>query len=244
MYSSGLRWYSGGVRYLPVLLTALAVSAAPARGQVTIQNPLLPAEEVAVYSEKIGNDSWTVTQTLSLRSEKGDSYYEFKSSSPESEVSMRLDVATLFPRNSEVITRSGDSVIRRTTEILKADPHPKANELVIGDFNSLAVTLRGLPWGSFSTVTLVALGASSRGQQFSFQLTAAGRESVSAAGKTYDCWKVQLGIGGFMGAFVGKTTYWFLADAPHFLVKSEGPTGGPGSPIQRVEIQTYSARGN
>jgi hypothetical protein len=199
---------------------------------------------VAVYSEKIGNDSWTVTQTLSLRSEKGDSFYEFTSSSPESEVSMRLEAATLFPRDSEVITRSADSVIRRTTEILKAAPHAKANELVIGDFNSLPVTLRGLPWGSFSTLNLVVLGASSRGPQFSFQLTAAGRESVSAGGKTYDCWKVQLGIGGFMGAFVGKSTYWFLTDAPHFLVKSEGPTGGPGSPIQRLEIQTYSARGS
>jgi hypothetical protein len=244
MYCTRRRWYSGEVRYLLVLLAALAASAAPARGQVLIRNPSLPAEEVAVYSEKVGSDSWTVTQTLSLRSEKGDSFYEFTSSSPESDVSMRLDAATLFPRDSQVITRSGDSVIRRTTEILKAAPHPKADELVIGDFNSLAVTLRGLPWGNFSTLNLVALGTGSRGRQFSFQLTAAGRESVSAGGKTYDCFKVQLGIGGFMGAFVGKSTYWFFADAPHFLVKSEGPTGGPGSPIQRSELQTYSARGS
>jgi hypothetical protein len=238
-----MRRFASSLAVLPIL-AALVVPAAPARGQVLIQNPSLPAEEVAVYSEKIGNDSWSVTQTLSLRSEKGDSFYEFKSSSPESDMSIRIDAATLFPRDSEVIMRSGDSVIRRTTEILKAVPHPKANELVIGDFNALTVTLRGLPWGSFSTVTLVALGASTRGQQFSFQLTAAGRESVSAGGKSYDCWKVQLGVGGFMGAFVGKTTYWFLADAPHFLVKAEGPTGGPGSPIQRWEIQTYSARGS
>jgi hypothetical protein len=141
-----------------------------------------------------------------------------------------------------VITRSEDSVIRRTSEILAATPHPKANELVIGDFNSLPVTLRGLPWGTFTTVSLVALGATGRGQQFSFQLTVAGRESIPAGGKTYDCWKIQLGLNGFMGALMGKSTYWFSADAPHFLVKSESPTGGPGSPVQKVELQSYRAK--
>lgn len=232
-------------RHLPVLpiLIALALPAASARAQVIIRNPSLPAEERAVYTERIGDDSWTVIQSLSLRSENGDSWYEFTSSSPETDVTVRLDVSTLFPRGSEVITRNGDSVIRRTTEILKAAPHPRADELVIGDFTSLPVTLRGLPWGTFTSVTLVALGASGRGQQFSFRLTVVGREKVSAGGTTYDCWKVELGLGGFFGAFVGKTTYWFLADAPHFLVKSEGPSGGPGSPTERLEIQTYSANG-
>jgi hypothetical protein len=242
------RWYPARMPHLARCLAILAIlafslSAAPARGQILIQNPSLPAEESAVYTEKVGNDTWTVTQTLSLKSENGESWYEFRSSSPESDVSIRLDPATLFPRASEVITKSGDSVIRRTTEILKAAPHPRPNELVIADFNSLPVTLRGLPWGTFTTVSLVALGASSRGQQFSFQLTVAGKETVSAGGKTYDCWKAQLGLGGFMGAFFGKSSYWFSADAPHFLVKSEGPSGGPGFPIQKSELQSYSSKG-
>jgi hypothetical protein len=236
---------SGSLVVLPILIVvALSAPAAPAAAQVVVRNPSLPAEESAVYTEKVGDDTWTVTQTLSLKSENGDSWYQFTSRSPESDVSMRLDAATLFPRDSEVITRTGDSVIKRTTEILKAAPRPRANELVIADYNSLAVTLRGLPWGTFTTVNLVSLGASGRGQQFSFQLTVAGREKVSAGGKTYDCWKAQLGLGGFMGAFFGKSSYWFSADAPHFLVKSEGPSGGPGSPTQKSELQSYSAKGS
>ena len=227
---------------LPILV-AFSLSSAPARGQPLIQNPALPAEESAVYTEKVGDDSWTVTQTLALKTENGESWYEFRSSSPQSEVSIRLDPSTLFARESEVITKTGDSVIRRTTEILKASPQPKPNELVFADFNSLPVTVRGLPWGTFTTLNLVALGASSRGQQFSFQLTVIGREKVSAGGKTYDCWKAQIGLGGIMGAFFGKTLYWISADAGHFLVKSEGPSGGPGSPKQVVELQSYSARG-
>jgi hypothetical protein len=231
------------VLYALPILVASALSSPSLSAQVVIRNPSLPAEESAVYTERVGEDSWTVSQSLVLRSDNGDSWYQFTSRSPESDVSVRLDALTLFPRDSEVITRSGDSVIRRTTEILQATPHPRANELVVGDFASLPVTLRGLPWGTFTTVNLIALGASGRGQQFSFQLTVAGRESIGAGGKTYDCWKVQLGLGGFMGAFMGKSTYWFSADAPHFLVKAESPTGGPGSPLQRWELQSYTAKG-
>jgi hypothetical protein len=134
-------------------------------------------------------------------------------------------------------------VIRRTTEILKSTPHPKANELVIGDFNSLPVTLRGLPWGTFSSVNLVTLEAPGRGMPFTLKLTVVGRESINAGGRTYDCWKVQLGMGGFLGSLMGKSSYWYSANVPHFLVRSESPSGFPGSPLQKWELQSYSARG-
>src|SRR5208337_840926 len=218
---------------LPVLFV-LMLPAAPLCAQLSIYGPSLPQEEDIVYAETVGEHSWTVSKRLILRSENGDSWYEFKSLSPESDVSIRLDAATLFPRYSEVTTRSADSVIRRTTEVLEANLHPKANELVVGDFNSLPMTCRSLPWGAFTSVNLVALGFARGGRQFSMQLTVVGRESISAGGKTYDCWKVQLGVGGFLGALLGKSSYWFAAEVPHYLVKSEGPTGGPGSP-QRIK---------
>ena len=182
------------------LLLVVAFPGAPLCAQVTVHNPSLPQEEDIVYTEKVGEHSSTVSQSLVFKSENGDSWYEFKSTSPESDVSMRLDAATLFPRYSEVTTRSEDSVIKRTTEFLEANLKPKPNEVVIGDFNSFPITCRGLPWGTFTSVNLVTLGAARGGQQFTVKLTAAGRESVSAGGKTYDCWKVELSIGGFLGA--------------------------------------------
>ncbi len=223
------------------VLVAAVLPALPVRAQVIIRNPSLPDQESMAYTEKIGNDSWTVRQTMSLKSENGDSWYEFISMSPESDVSMRLDAATLFPRYSEVTTCNADSVVRRTTEIIEATLHPKPNELVIGDLNSLPTTLRGLPWGTFTSVNLVTLGVARGGQQFSMQLTVVGRESISVGGKAYDCWKVQWGVGGFLGALVGKTSYWFAAEAPHYLVKSEGSSAGPGSPQRVRELQSYSA---
>ena len=227
-------------RILPVLF-AVILPAAPLCAQLSIHSPSLPQKEEIVYAQKVGERTGTVSQSMVFRSENGDSWYELKSTSPESDVSMRLDAATLLPRYSEVTTRSADSVIRRTTEILKADPHPKTNELVVGDFNSLPITLRGLPWGTFTTVNLVTLGVARGGQQFTLQLTVVGRGSISAGGKAYDCWKVELSVGGFLGAFFGKSSFWFAVDAPHYLVKSQGPSGGPGSPQRTLELQSYSA---
>jgi hypothetical protein len=227
---------------LPVLF-AFLLSTVPLGAQARISNPSLPPEEDFLYSEKVQDQSWTVTQKLVLISENGVAWYEFTSQSPESDVTMRLDPETLIATRSEVTTRSGDSVIRRTTEILEATPHPKPGELMVGDYSSLPVTLRGIPWGAFTSVNIVALGAARGAQQVSVQLTIVGRESISAGGKTYDCWKVQLGLGGFLGAFLGKSSYWFAAAAPYILVKSEGPTGGPGSPMRVMELLRYSAPG-
>jgi hypothetical protein len=227
--------------FLP-LLFAMVLPAVPLAAQLAISNPSLPPEENLLYTERIEGHSSTVSQGMVYRSADGDAWYEFTSKSPAAEVAMRLDAATLSARSSEVTTRSGDSVIRRTTEILQARAHAKPGELVIGDFTSLPVTLRGLPWGTFTKANLVALGATRGGQPLSVQLTVAGHESVSTGGKTWDCWKVQLGLGGLLGAFFAKSTYWFAAEAPHVLVKSEIPSGGPGSPMQVMELQSYSAR--
>ena len=227
-------------RILPVLFAVL-LPATPLCAELSIHSPSLPQEEDIVYAEKVGEHSWTVSQSLVFRSENDDSWYEFKSMSPESEVSIRLDAATLFPRYSEVTTRNTDSVIRRTTEILEANLRPKPNELVVGDFNSLPITCRCLPWGTFTSVNLVTLGFARGGHQFSMQLTVVGRESISAGGKTYDCWKARLGVGGFLGALIGKSSCWFAVEVPHYLVKSQGPSGGPGSPQRIRELQSYSA---
>jgi hypothetical protein len=229
-------------RALFTVLLAVILPAVPLCAQISIRNPSLPQEETLVYAEKIQGRSSIMTVSLVFKSADGDAWYEFTSKSSESEVSMRLDAATLSARYSQVITSSEDSVIRRTTEILAATSHAKQGELLIEDFNSFPVTLRGLPWGTFTSVNLVTLGAARGGQQFSVHLAVVGRESISAGGKAYDCWKVQLSLGGFLGAFLGKSSYWFTVDAPHVLVRSEGPTGGPGSPVKTTELQSYSAR--
>jgi hypothetical protein len=227
---------------IPALLAALVFAAAPLGAQLLISNPSLPLEESFVYTERTKDQVLTVSQGMAFRSASGDSWYEFTSKSPDTELTIRVDAVTLAARSSLLVTRGADSVIRRTTEILETRPRAKPGEIVIGDYLSLPVTLRGLPWGSFTQANVVALGAGRGGPPLGIQLTVAGHESITTGGKSWDCWKVQLGLAGLMGAFFAKSTYWYAVEAPHVLVKSEIPAGGPGSPLQVLELQSYSAR--
>jgi hypothetical protein len=78
-------------------------------------------------------------------------------------------------------------------------------------------------------------------------LAVAGKESLTLDGKTYECWKVQIGVSGFLGSIMssimGKSLYWFSTDPTHYLVRSEGPTSAPGSPRQVVELQSRTIGG-
>jgi hypothetical protein len=200
----------------------------------------LPRQERLIYTETIGKESWTVTQDLLLKSMKGRDYYEITSHSPRSDELVRLDASTLFATYSEVVTRTPDSVIRRTSEVLEAHPDPKNDELIISDFYSLQHLLRGLPWGTFGFARLVSLAQGAGGPPFSLELTIQGKETVRINDTPYECWKVQLGIGGIMSALFGKTFYWYAVDPPHVLVRYKGSSRGPGSPQRVLELQSRS----
>ena len=230
------------------VLVMLFSPSVPASAQIRIQNPSIPDDEQLVYSVKSGTDSWIVSQRFSLHTENGGSWYAFSSHSPEVDSLLRLDPVTLFPRSSEVVTHARDSIIRRTTEIVKASFVAKADELIIADdFASLPVILRGFPWESTKAAHLVTLGSGGFGRSFSVDLAVAGKESLTLNGKTYECWKVQIGVGGFLGSIMssimGKSLYWFSTDPTHYLVRTEGLAAAPGSPRQVVELQSRTIDG-
>jgi hypothetical protein len=220
----------------------LFAQAAAVSAQILIRNPSIPENERLVYTEKIGSVIRTISETMVLKTEKGRSWYEFSSSSPDSETFMRLDKNTLFPDYSVTLTRGKDAVIRRTNEYLSVSIEAKADELVIPDFSSLPILLRGFPWGTVSFARLLTPGSMGGGQSFSLELNVRGRETVKINGKDHDCWKVQLGAGGalgaLMGSFMGKSFYWFSTEPTHYLVRAEGPSGGPGSGQRILELQS------
>jgi hypothetical protein len=131
---------------------------------------------------------------------------------------------------------------------VKASFVAKPDELIIADdFVSLPVILRGFPWESTKSAHLVTLGSGGFGRSFSVDLVVAGKETLTLNGKTYECWKVQIGVGGFLGSIMssimGKSLYWFSTDPTHYLVRTEGLATAPGSPRQVVELQSRTVDG-
>jgi hypothetical protein len=200
----------------------------------------MPKEERIVYAESFGDTKGITTETLRLVTEGDKSWYEVLQSSPKVDFLFRLDAATLFPFYTETTTHEGNSVVRKSMEVLEAKGPFKSDELPVSDPNALGLELRGFPWGSRDSARLVFLGVNGV-QSMSFSLSVQGKESLSLGGKVFECWKVQLGLDGLFGAFIPKTYFWFLARAPHYLVKFEGLSGAPGSPKRTLVLQDYEA---
>lgn len=184
----------------------------------------------------------TLKVSWDLVTEKGSAWYEVRAVSSEQEALYRLDSRRLFLVSSDVLAHGPDSTIRRTTAVLETRAKAGEGELLVGGFESFIHELRGFPWGSASKARLVFLGANGGAGGFDLEISVLGREDVEAGGRKIACWKVQLGLSGVFGAFIGKTNLWYTADSAHYLVKSEGASGPPGSPNMSIILESYAAK--
>ncbi len=178
---------------------------------------------------------------LKRRSDSGKSWLEWTTKAAEGDTAVRFEPKTLFPVAIDATTRTKDAVIRRQTEFLQNLHSAASDELVIADLSSLVFALRGFPFERVSHARLVFLGANASSGDYSLELNVLAVQKVTVGGKSWDCLPVEVGLTGIYGPFVGKTRLWFAAAAPHLLIRSEGPLGGPGSPLRTLELVTYES---
>jgi hypothetical protein len=204
--------------------------------------PSLPAKEHFIYARKIGDKVDVVETSSRLVDSEGGSWYEFTSHSPEQDLVLKLDPATLIASYSEVTSRAKNATLRRVTTVLENRNPAQPDEIVVSGMDSLPYTLRAFPWGSRQRASISFLGTG-LGGSFRFDLSVEGKETISVAGRDVECWKAQLSLGGLLGSFFGRSYLWYSTDPPHYLVKSETASAGPGSPTSILTLQSYSAEG-
>jgi len=214
--------------------------ATGAMAQIPLSNPGFADREALSYTETIGAVSRPFEVTLTLVSEGGVSRYELRSSGTDLESVFRLDPSTLLSLSSESLTRTAEATVKRSAEyrnlVVKAGP----GDLVITDMGSLPAVLRGFPWAKVKSAKILYVGNTSYGgSAVSFEFQLVGKETVTAAGKTWDCWHATTGLGGPLSLLLAKTDWWFAVEGTHPLVKTSGPVGGPGSPTRTLLLQTY-----
>lgn len=215
------------------LFYPLSVSA-----QVVLRNPGLPEIERSVYKKTDGGTVTTISTVLEYKKDENNTdLLEYRSYSSDQDIFIRLNAATLETFYSEVWDRRDGNLVHSKNELLKNNAHPEGDELLITDMYGFTVTLRGFPWEQENSAKLVFLR--NRGG-FSMELKVKGKEKLSIQGKSYECWKIQIGINGFMGTIFPKSYYWYTVKPPHFLVKSE-EAGMPGKSKVILELQSYSS---
>ena len=227
--------------FLALALLAAVPSFGPFAEPPSAQTPALPsaAEESFVYARAIGDKRDEVEIKTRPVSIDGAAYIEMTTRSPDQDGLFRLDPETLLATYSDITTRSKDATIRRITSIVENRYKPKDGEILVSSLDTLGQTLRLFPWAKGRRAKLVFLG--SGGGNFSFELSVSGKESLAIGARVFECWKAQVGLGGILGGMFGKSSLWFSTDSPSYLVKSEGPSGGPGSPNSVMELKSRSA---
>jgi hypothetical protein len=223
---------------LAVAAFGIGASAAAEAGLV---NPGIPAREDYTYSRVSGGKTETVSISLVYREEGGKAWYDYQSRDPDTESLARLDAPDLFATYSESTSRSAGAAIRRTTTILESSAAPAPDALLLAGFETMPQALRGYPFGARRKARLEFVGSGSGGG-FALEFSVLGRETISSGGRSWDCWKTQIGLGGLLAAF-GKTHIWYSVASPNVMVRSEGASGPPGSPQVVMELQRYAASG-
>ncbi len=219
-----------------IFVLAVALLPGAAVAQVRLNNPGFPSSEVLEYTETIGKALHPWSSSLRLVREGEAERYEFRSSGQGLESLYTISPDTLISLASRTITRSDDATVTRTATYEDLRPHAAADELVVTDLGSLPIVLRGFPWGTVSSARLLFVG-NPGSDAFSFEIRVLGREAISAAGRSWDCWHVTTGVGGAVSLLLSKTDWWFAVEGSHPLIKTSGPSAGPGSPKRTLVLE-------
>lgn len=226
----------------------------PIFAQIQLSDPGIPEREYLIYSERVGERIQQIAiETKKMRMD-GRQVFKVTGYSPTSESRMLIDASSMSCFLSEILEQRSDATIQRSTEIRDIKYRAKPDELIIADFNSLYFVLRGFPWASAKTAKLHILGSgseegtagarssasgpggSSGSAAFSFELKVVGKESIVTGGRSWACWKIELGLGGIFGALFRKSFFWYSVDSPCLMVKFEGMQGPPGTPLKTLEL--------
>jgi hypothetical protein len=222
-------------------LIAASASLLCAEGAAAKSAPL-PLSESLVYSRKIGSAEAKVEMRTRLVESNGAAYYELSVLSPEESGTYRLDRMSLLEVYSDVTTKSEDATIRRVTTLVEGRAAPAKDEvLVAGAGQSMTQTLRAFPWSEKAKAKLAFVGSGRARSDYRFELSVLGKETLEAAGRKIECWKAQLVVGGFLGNLVGATKLWYSVEYPHYLVRSESPSGMGGSSPTILTLESYSS---
>lgn len=219
-----------------ILLLLLLIVPSIIYGQVVLSNPGFPEKETVVYLQDTDGKLETVNYTLENKNVENKSWLEYRFFSKERDLLLKLNSDNLNTFYSESWDRQEESTVHRINEVLLNSKQVEKGELLITDMEGFLIGLRGFPWEDFKSARIVFLG---RSGGFSPELKVKGKETLKINNTNYECWKVQMGMKGVLGAVFPKSYFWFSTESPHYLVRSES-AGMPGSPKTVLEIQSYT----
>jgi AcrR family transcriptional regulator len=196
----------------------------------------LKKEKLFYRAKKRAGREYTTHSTL--LTETGDSYHMEKVEEDGARTIAITEKANWRPQLVQKFTAAGEKV----TEITYGEGWVQFDLKEEGirrrvnlsgeyyDFSTLAFLLRAYPFGRKEKITfrLVMDGSGGSPQNaVVMYLQVVKQEEVTVPAGTFDCFKLEMGIGGMAGIFAAKYRYyfWYPVTEPRFLVKYESADG-------------------
>ena len=216
-----------------VFLLAL-LPAVPAGAEVRFSDPGIPGGEELSYDMYVDGEPSTKTVRTDIVTEDGIEFYEVKSDSVRRAGMIRIMRRDMSVCSIRSVNKGKDAVIERTSRLLEKKADLEDDEAGLVGFEGINTLMRGYPFGEREYVKIVILG--NAGPPFPLKVSMEGREILEIKDKKTECYKLKMSVAGLWGKFFSKTYMWYGVEAPHCLVRYEGPTGGPGSPRMVQEL--------
>ncbi|MDH7483492.1 MAG: hypothetical protein QHH01_02570 [Spirochaetales bacterium] len=230
---------------LPGAIALFLLLHVPLAAQTNLSDPGIPSSEKIIYLE---NKSGTYTQ-LVVESKRvlleGRPMIEVLNRSPTMEARMLIDPSIMLCVSLETLIRYKDALIQRTTRITDINYWAAPGEIVLTDLTSIYYVLRGFPWQELKTAKLHFLGTDAgigATAGYSLDLRLIGKEEITVGGRRWLCWKLEMGLGGVLGALFRKSVFWYSVDPPCSMVRFEGQQGPPGTPLTIIELVSYATQ--
>lgn len=220
--------------FISILL--LLISPILLSGQSILSDPGIKSGETLTYHINIGEKTTKLKVTTDIKTIEGEKFYQMKSIDETEEVEF------LFRKNDFLLTsihvnqNLNNSQVERHVA-LKQDKKLNDNELGLLDFRGLMYVMRAIPFKNEKEI-LIHIYASDN--NFPMRIEYIGEENLVVNGISTNCYKLKLDIDGFWGKLFPKMYYWYSVAQPHYLVRSEGSSGGPGTPKRVVELVKIS----
>ncbi len=231
-------------RTLITIVITFSIMAFPvwAASQTPLVDPQIPSGERAVYDSQIGNNKFIVENTVVIKKDGAREIYEITTLSKRQDKVIRLDKRTMALLSVHAVRKYTDATLDSTLNVVSEKQTFKDGEIKLADFNILMYLMRGYPFGKLQSLKVGYYGEGNE-KSYTMTLSFKGTDKITIKDKSYDCYRLEFGMSGFLGAFLPKLNLWYSAALPHFLVRYEGPEGPPGTPKRTMELVKYEAGG-
>jgi hypothetical protein len=204
-----------------------------------LSDPFIPDGEKITYALRRGDENSTVVEEVRVKKDGEKSLYEITSSSKLLDRKIKLLRETMAIVSIHTVRKFQDATLDSVLTVIDEKPTVENGAMKLADFSILTYILRGFPFGTLENLKVGYYGEQKR-NSYSMSVKCKGRERIAVKGGTFDCYKLEFSMDGFIGTFLSKMNAWYSVEAPHYLVYYEGPDGPPGTPKRIMEMVQYT----